>query len=50
MRLSNFLIWQVVGALFWSTPVYWPDFDKTHLLATIRAWQEQGKRMNRTPA
>jgi len=40
MRLSNFLIWQVVGALFWSTPVYWPDFDKTHLLAAIRAWQE----------
>ena len=40
MRLSNFLIWQVAGALFWSTPVYWPDFDKTHLLAAIRAWQE----------
>jgi len=40
MRLSNFLIWQVTGALFWSTPVYWPDFDKTHLLAAIRAWQE----------
>jgi len=40
MRLSNFLIWQVAGALFWSTPVYWPDFDKTCLLAAIRAWQE----------
>ncbi|MEA3375458.1 MAG: isoprenyl transferase [Chloroflexota bacterium] len=40
MRLSNFLVWQVVGAVFWSTPVYWPDFDKTHLLAAIRAWQE----------
>jgi len=43
MRLSNFLIWQVAGALFWSTPVYWPDFDKTHLLAAIRAWQESGE-------
>ena len=40
MRLSNFLIWQVAGALFWSTPVYWPDFDKTRLLVAIRAWQE----------
>lgn len=40
MRLSNFLIWQVAGALFWSTLVYWPDFDKTHLLVAIRAWQE----------
>ena len=40
MRLSNFLIWQAVGALFWSTSAYWPDFDKTHLLVAIRAWQE----------
>jgi len=40
MRLSNFLIWQVAGALFWSTPAYWPDFDKTHLLAAIQVWQE----------
>jgi len=40
MRLSNFLIWQVVGAVFWSTPVYWPEFDRTHLLAGIKAWQE----------
>jgi len=40
MRLSNFFIWQAVGALFWNTPVYWPDFDKTHLLVAIRAWQE----------
>lgn len=43
MRLSNFLIWQMVGALFWSTPVYWPDFDETHLLTGIRAWQESGE-------
>ena len=40
MRLSNFLIWQSVGGLFWSTPVHWPDFDKTYLLAATRAWQE----------
>jgi undecaprenyl diphosphate synthase len=40
MRLSNFLIWQVAGAFFWSTPVYWPDFDKTCLLAAIRVWRE----------
>jgi len=40
MRLSNFLIWQAVGAFFWSTPVYWPDFDETHLLTAMRVWQE----------
>jgi len=43
MRLSNFLIWQAIGALFLSMPVYWPDFDQTHLQAAIRAWQESGE-------
>lgn len=43
MRLSNFLIWQVVGAIFWSTPVYWPDFDRQHLLQAIREYQEASK-------
>jgi len=40
MRLSNFLIWQVVGALFWTTPVFWPDFNREHLLQAIKAYQE----------
>ncbi|MBC7264143.1 MAG: isoprenyl transferase [Chloroflexi bacterium] len=40
MRLSNFLIWQVVGAVFWTTPIFWPDFDKEHLLQAIRDYQE----------
>ncbi|MBC7260662.1 MAG: isoprenyl transferase [Chloroflexi bacterium] len=40
MRLSNFLIWQVVGAVFWTTPVFWPDFDKEHLLQAIKDYQE----------
>ena len=44
MRLSNFLIWQVVGAFFWSTPTYWPDFEKRHLLAAIRGWQQDRER------
>jgi len=42
MRLSNFLIWQVVGALFWTTPVCWPDFEKEHLLQAIKDYQEIG--------
>ena len=40
MRLSNFLIWQVVGAIFWTTPVFWPDFDKEHLLQAIKDYRE----------
>lgn len=44
MRLSNFLIWQVAGAVFWSTPVFWPDFDKEHLLQAIQDYQKIGRR------
>jgi len=43
MRLSNFLIWQVAGALFWSTPVFWPDFDKKQLLQAIEDYQQIGR-------
>ncbi len=35
MRLSNFLIWQVAYAEYWSTPVYWPDFDKEQFRESI---------------
>ena len=41
-RLSNFLLWRAVGALFWSTPSLWPDFQREHLLAAIQVYQEQG--------
>ncbi len=26
-RLSNFLLWQTAYAEYYTTPVYWPDFD-----------------------
>ncbi|NIS83412.1 MAG: di-trans,poly-cis-decaprenylcistransferase [Anaerolineales bacterium] len=29
LRLSNFLLWQGAHALFYTTEVYWPDFDET---------------------
>jgi len=38
-RTSNFLIWQAVGASFWTTPVFWPDFQKEHLLEAIEFWR-----------
>jgi len=40
-RLSNFLLWRAVGAVFWSTPILWPDFQREHLLAAIQVYQEQ---------
>jgi len=40
-RLSNFLLWRAVGAVFWSTPVFWPDFKREDLLESIQIYQEQ---------
>ena len=40
-RLSNFLLWRAVGAVFWSTPILWPDFQREHLLVAIQVYQEQ---------
>lgn len=40
-RLSNFLLWRAVGAIFWSTPSLWPDFQREHFLAAIQVYQEQ---------
>ena len=39
-RLSNFLLWRAVGAIFWSTPTLWPDFQHEHLREAIQVYQE----------
>ncbi|HVC13452.1 MAG TPA: polyprenyl diphosphate synthase [Acidimicrobiales bacterium] len=39
-RLSNFLLWQAIGAPFYVTPTYWPDFDRSELEAAVRWWSE----------
>jgi undecaprenyl diphosphate synthase len=43
-RLSNFLLWRSVGAVFWSTPTYWPDFQDENLLDAIEFYREQNVR------
>jgi len=40
-RLSNFLLWRSVGAVFWSTPVLWPDFQREHLVQAIDFYRAQ---------
>ena len=40
-RLSNFLLWRSVEAVFWSTPIYWPDFQDQDLSEAIKFYQEQ---------
>lgn len=44
MRLSNFLIWQAAYAEFYSTPTYWPDFDKEELYKALLAYQQRERR------
>ena len=44
MRVSNFLLWQISYTEFWSTPVYWPDFNREHLLAAIEDFRRRKRR------
>lgn len=44
MRLSNFLLWQAAYAEFYSTPVYWPDFDETELDRALLAYSHRVRR------
>jgi undecaprenyl diphosphate synthase len=44
MRLSNFLLWQAAYAEYWSTPVFWPDFDPDHLYAALSDYAARQRR------
>jgi len=47
MRLSNFLIWQSAYAEYYSTPTYWPDFDKEELAKALDAYAQRDRRFGR---
>jgi undecaprenyl diphosphate synthase len=47
MRLSNFLIWQSAYAEYYSTPTYWPDFDKEELYRALQAYAKRDRRFGR---
>ena len=38
-RISNFLLWEGVGAQLYVTPTLWPDFDRAQLEEAIAWWQ-----------
>lgn len=40
-RLSNFMLWRTANAVFWSTPVLWPDFRREDLEEAIRIYAKQ---------
>ena len=44
MRLSNFLIWQAAYAEYYSTPTYWPDFDRAELLQALQAYSQRRRK------
>lgn len=47
MRLSNFLIWQAAYAEYYSTPTYWPDFDKAELYKALVAFSQRQRRFGK---
>jgi undecaprenyl diphosphate synthase len=47
MRLSNFLIWQSAYAEYYSTPTYWPDFDKPELYKALLAFSQRQRRFGK---
>jgi undecaprenyl diphosphate synthase len=44
MRLSNFLLWQAAYAEFYSTSVYWPDFDEAEIDCALEAYSQRVRR------
>jgi len=47
MRLSNYLIWQSAYAEYYSTPAYWPDFDKDELYRALVAFNQRERRFGK---
>ena len=47
MRLSNYLIWQVAYAEYYSTPVLWPDFDHDDFVAALDAFAGRKRRFGK---
>lgn len=39
-RLSNFFLWQAAHSVFYSTPIYWPDFDERALRDALIAYNQ----------
>jgi undecaprenyl diphosphate synthase len=44
LRVSNFLIWQGAYAELYSTPTYWPDFDKEEYRRALETFAQRDRR------
>ncbi len=47
-RLSNFLIWQGAYSEIYTTPTYWPDFDRHHFHAALLEYGRRQRRFGKT--
>jgi undecaprenyl diphosphate synthase len=47
MRVSNFLLWQAAYAEYYSTPVFWPDFDEAELQKALVAYGQRQRRFGK---
>ncbi len=47
MRLSNFLIWQSAYTEYYTTPTFWPDFDKKELYQALVAFSHRQRRFGK---
>ena len=43
-RISNFLLWQLAYSELYFSDVYWPDFDRKHLIQSIREYSNRDRR------
>jgi undecaprenyl diphosphate synthase len=44
VRMSNFLLWQSAYAEYYSTPIYWPDFDAAEIDRALEAYGHRERR------
>jgi undecaprenyl diphosphate synthase len=44
MRISNFLLLQGAYAEFYTTPIYWPDFDDARVDEALLAYSQRRRR------
>ena len=47
-RLSNFLIWQGAYSEIYTTPTFWPDFDRSQFHAALLEYGRRQRRFGKT--
>ena len=50
MRLSNFMLWQSAYAEYYSTTVYWPDFDESEVDTALFTYGRRQRRYGKLDA